>query len=220
MYDDYIYDFKTITFEKNTTYNYTIYVVTGIGPCTGTIVKGFRTSVKGYIPEIPQFTPKETNLISEEVDIPVVIISDDTEQNNKPNPEPAYVDPYAKSDNWVPDVNPVIPDDPEGEEFRSGQFIYVRYCRYYSSPYTKYPEHDLVNGTFYIYHYKKVNDKIRVTLDPRNAKIVGKNVGWIPLEDIRDVIRLKIGDKVHVNGGFMYYDKYTLESRIFVKEDK
>ena len=219
IYDDYIYDFKTITFEKNTSYNYTVYIVTGIGPYTGTIVKGYRTSIDRMEPYIPGYVNvDETEIIDEPIDPEEIPTEEDSEESaSEIIVTPTYVDPNAKTEKFIENVKPIIPKDPDDVEYHSGQYVYLRRCKYYDSAYAKYPMHELQNGTLYVYKYNVVNNRIRITLDSRNAKIIGRTTGWIDLADIKDIYQVKLGEKVRVEY-YIWYDRNNLEGRIFFKD--
>lgn len=230
-YDDFIFDFITEVFPKNNTFTYTTYIVTGIGSCEGTITSSFYTFVEEWEPDVPVYIPRDRDKLigdgfgysifngddineeEEEPETPVITPIEDTEEEEELN-----VGSHL-SELFIEDVDPVIPDDPPGTEYSSGELIVLREAKYYSSPYNKYPEPETLTGTFYIYSWKEFNNKIRVSISPENAKIVGRITGWVDKDIINSPYSLNIGDKVKPIQ-FIYVNKDDLSAGVIEKKGK
>lgn len=274
MYDDYIYDFKTITFPVNSSYQHTVYIVAGIGPCEGTITRSYLTRRPGYTPDVPHYKPRDTELIDDEISEDTIDKSiksaedllkyaDDQQFDYGNTDIKKYVivaeshsfgneDYYMTYGSYIEDptqssiemeigyeegadydfnelclietdihIDPIPDDDDEddidGSEFidveptpeadpedssyimyPSGTILSLRNVRYFSSPYNIYPEPERMTGNYYVYNWRVVNGKIRVTNLATSVKVAGRTTGWVELDSIVEVYSLKVGDRVKI----------------------
>lgn len=206
LYDDYIYDFKTIVFPVNSSYQHTTYIVTGIGPCFGTIVGSYLTKRDGYKPDVPKYKPRDEELIDDEV------IDGDTEPDS-PDIEPIDPGEYV-------DIDPIIepdPTDPSLIVYPSGTVLALRNVRYFSSPYNLYPEHDRITGNYFVYNWKVINGKIRVTNILDSVKIVGRTTGWIEVQSATELYNIRVGDKIKIYK-YVYSDREDTSKGVINRE--
>jgi hypothetical protein len=229
-YKDFVYDFETIRYPVNSSYTYTVWIVTGIANYKGQIQKKFLTTVDGLIPDVPHYVPKAksgdnvvllsaSSVLDDEISIPEEEETSENEESTDLGSIIANAANVVKSvansvSEYNPqDIDPVIPVDPTNTDevkviYPSGTAIYLNDVAYYSSPYNLYPEPELLkDGYYYIYNYMIVNNRIRITNRESDVNIAGKCVGWIKLSDISNEKGIKIGDKVIIND-YIYVDPY------------
>lgn len=215
-YEDYYFDNESYYYwyPYNPSYIRVYRKVTGYYNYTGELECVFPTRLHNVEPVVPKI-----NGISVEIifmnggEIP----EEDPGSNvpEPPVPIPEHEDEYddddgtGHSEKWIPteDIFPEEKDITEDADsvliatYPPGVVIKLYNCRYYSSPENPYFEEDRLTGSYYIYNYHVVENRVRMTRTIEQINLPGTTTGWVDLDDLYlnlDNIDFRLGDYVLV----------------------
>ena len=216
-YEDYYFDNDGHwqIFPYNPSYIRVYRRVTGYYNYTGELESIFPTRLPGIPPTVPTIGGISVEILymnggkvpEKEYEDPASNIDIPTKEKEE---EDIHTDPDATghTDKWIP-IEDLYPKDRDINEdadqyliwkYPAGTQIKLYNCKYYSSPENVYAEPDVLSGTFYIYNYHIVEQRVRVTYMPEQINLPGRTAGWVNVSEIMLNIdsdtNFKVGDYV------------------------